>query len=82
MILPLNVSQERMMALFRVQFEVIFTLEHGIQKIIHFSNSKDLKDTAMFLYCSSTDKIIKKSIKFDSFMNTNQRKITNDTMTF
>ena len=39
---------------FRVQFEVRFHLDAGVQNVLHFFRSEDLRKQPVFLYCTAS----------------------------
>ena len=60
---------------FRVQLEVRFHHESGVQNIIHFFKNEDLKSNPIFLYCADTDRIISSSDQFDYLIKSYDRKL-------
>ena len=61
---------------FRAQLDLQLSPFGGIQNIMYFFNSEDLRDFAYFLYCNNTDNIIHICPKFSCFLE--QHKINMD----
>jgi hypothetical protein len=60
---------------FRVQLEVKYHIQSGLQYVIHFFKSEDIKDSPTFFYCADTDKIVHTCPLFRNFLDFYKRKM-------
>ena len=60
---------------FRVQFEVRFHLDAGVQNVLHFFRSEDLRKQPVFLYCADSDRVLHLCPLFEAFLRAHDRRL-------
>jgi hypothetical protein len=72
----------QVLVLFRVQLEVRFSLAHGLQSVVHFFRSEDLREAPSFFYCADTDRVLLTCPRFQEFLAGHGRQSEDSALAF